>query len=72
MFQRRSILQRAFTRVRQIVLGLLTFFLLQYIVFSLAQYLENHWAMNAALLPILILIVLLYAASAWLALQRRA
>lgn len=72
MFQGRSIMQRVFSRLRKIALGLLAFLLLQYIVLSLPIYLESRWAMDGALWPILILIGLLYAVSACLAMQRRA
>jgi hypothetical protein len=71
MFQGRSIMQRAFSRLRKIGLGLLAFFLLQYIVLSLPLYLESRWAINGALWPIVILIALLYALAAWLAMQQR-
>ena len=64
MFQRRSIAQRLVARLRQLVLGLGGFLLLQYILFRLPQSIGNSLAFNAEMLPILLLIIVVYAASA--------
>ena len=57
MFQRRSIMQRAYRRLCKIALGLSGFFLLQYLIFSLPFDLGNRPLLHA-LWPIACLIVL--------------
>ncbi|MCB5197584.1 hypothetical protein [Deefgea salmonis] len=69
MFQRRSVLQRVLYRLRQVLLSLAGFFLLQYLLFVLPQALGNNLTLNGAMLPILLLIFLAYAASALLVIR---
>ncbi|WP_297576307.1 hypothetical protein [uncultured Deefgea sp.] len=64
MFQSRSIVQRLWFRLRQVLLGLAGFFLLQYLLFILPQKLGNNLTLTGAMLPILLLIFLAYAFAA--------
>ncbi|QZA81604.1 hypothetical protein [Deefgea piscis] len=64
MFQRRSSVQRLWFRLRQVLLGLAGFFLLQYLLFILPQKLGNNLTLSGAMLPILLLIFLAYAFAA--------
>ncbi|QKJ66443.1 hypothetical protein HQN60_06890 [Deefgea piscis] len=69
MLQRRSFVQRVLYRLRQLLLSLAGFFLLQYLLFVLPQALGNNLTLSGAMLPILLLILFAYAAAALLVIR---
>lgn len=69
MLQRRSFVPRVLYRLRQLLLSLAGFFLLQYLLFVLPQALGNNLTLSGAMLPILLLILFAYAAAALLVIR---